>query len=381
MCNMLLTGFDAPIEQTMYFDSPLKNHNLLQAIARTNRPYQDKITGIKKEFGRIVDYIGVFNNLDEALNYDPQDIGDFPNVDDLAKQFPEKLAKAMDFFSAIILENSYECSIEILRKLTHIDHLDFEKKFKEVVQLYEAISPHPILIEHRNQYKWLLTIYEIYLKEFKRVDFDAEFYAAKTRKLIHDSSKLLEFGGHLPEIQIDEKYLQRLKNSKLTSDDKAEKIIRDIETVIRRNELDNPIYEDFASKLQKIIQKKEKESQSIEQILMELEELYSELDQVASLPQREGFPDRASFDVFIEIKNRKLEIDLTLVKDFAKTLCSQIKNDTYSGWQNYEREIKRIKTDVKILLTSDEYRRLDLVEDEELLDKIVGRLVQHYAWT
>lgn len=60
VCNMLLTGFDARIEQTMYLDSPLRDHNLLQAIARTNRPYDDPVTGLSKEFGRIVDYVGVF---------------------------------------------------------------------------------------------------------------------------------------------------------------------------------------------------------------------------------------------------------------------------------------------------------------------------------
>ena len=74
---MLLTGFDAPIEQSMYLDSPLRDHNLLQAVARTNRPYDDKVTKLSKEFGRIVDYIGVFQNYKEALNYDPEDIGDF----------------------------------------------------------------------------------------------------------------------------------------------------------------------------------------------------------------------------------------------------------------------------------------------------------------
>ena len=80
---MLLTGFDAPIEQTMYLDSPLRDHNLLQAVARTNRPYDDKVTKLSKEFGRIVDYVGVFQNYKEALNYDPEDIGEFEDVESL----------------------------------------------------------------------------------------------------------------------------------------------------------------------------------------------------------------------------------------------------------------------------------------------------------
>lgn len=59
----------------MYLDSPLRDHNLLQAVAHTNRPYDDKTCGLSKEFGRIVDYVGVFQNYNEALNYDPADSG------------------------------------------------------------------------------------------------------------------------------------------------------------------------------------------------------------------------------------------------------------------------------------------------------------------
>jgi len=58
---MLLTGFDAPVAQVMYLDKPLKEHNLLQAIARVNRPFEDKNHGL------IVDYYGVSNDLKEAL--------------------------------------------------------------------------------------------------------------------------------------------------------------------------------------------------------------------------------------------------------------------------------------------------------------------------
>jgi type I restriction enzyme R subunit len=70
VCDKLLTGFDAPIEHVMYLDKPLKEHNLLQAIARTNRTHTFKGEDggeIAKPNGRIVDYIGVTNHLDEAL--------------------------------------------------------------------------------------------------------------------------------------------------------------------------------------------------------------------------------------------------------------------------------------------------------------------------
>jgi type I restriction enzyme R subunit len=66
VCDRLLTGFDAPVEQVMYLDKPLRDHNLLQAIARTNRP----LSALGKQVGLVVDYFGVLENLEKALNID-----------------------------------------------------------------------------------------------------------------------------------------------------------------------------------------------------------------------------------------------------------------------------------------------------------------------
>jgi len=211
VCNMLLTGFDAPIEETMYLDSPIRDHNLLQAVARTNRPYDNAGSGLSKEFGRIVDYVGIFTNYTEALNYDPEDIGEFEDVESLVDQFPTVIAEAMTPFDHITLEDTYECTIDITRTLSTLDQGKFEQEYKEVVQLWEAISPHPKLKASRDEYLWLNAIYEIYLEEFRRTDFDSEIYAQKTRKLIEESAKLIDFKGHLPEIKIDSDYLSKLK--------------------------------------------------------------------------------------------------------------------------------------------------------------------------
>jgi len=381
VCHMLLTGFDAPIEQTMYLDSPLKDHNLLQAIARTNRPYEDEKTQVRKEFGRIVDYVGVFKNMNEALDYDPRDIGDIPDVDSLAKKFPETIEKALKYFDDIKLEDSYECSINVIKRLSKIDHTEFEKKFRKALQLYEAISPHPIIIEAQERYRWLLTIYEMYLEEFKRTEFNAEIYAAKTRKLIDESSELIKFHEHLPEIKIDDKYIENLNNSRLNQDDMAEKIIRDIETVIRRNELENPAFIDFARRLENIVNRKNKESENIEEILRDLGTLYFEIDNVSSLPQKEGFPDRASFDMYIEIKNKYPDLDKEQIKSFTIDFTSHFKGKIYPGWQNYNKERKNLKTDIKLFLAEEKYKELHFENDDELINKLCERIIQHYAWS
>ena len=61
VCAMWMTGFDAPSVSTVYLDRPMKNHTLMQTIARANRVFPEKDNGL------IVDYVGVFRNLEKAL--------------------------------------------------------------------------------------------------------------------------------------------------------------------------------------------------------------------------------------------------------------------------------------------------------------------------
>src|SRR6185436_1495446 len=85
--SKLLTGFDAPILQVMYLDKPMKEHNLLQAICRTNRPFPNKSHGL------IVDYLGIFDDVARSLNFDDASVRRvITNLDELKKQFPMVMA-------------------------------------------------------------------------------------------------------------------------------------------------------------------------------------------------------------------------------------------------------------------------------------------------
>lgn len=381
VCNMLLTGFDAPIEQTMYLDSPIRDHNLLQAVARTNRPYDDTVSKLSKEFGRIVDYVGIFENYKNALNYDPEDIGEFEDVESLVLQYPQVLNDALEPFKDIKLEDTYECSMAIVRKLTELDQGKFEQSYREVLQLWEAISPHPKLRDYREKYLWLNAIYEIYLEEFKRLDFEAEVYAAKTRKLIQESAQMIDFKGHLPEVKIDSNYLDELKETKLSPTDKAEKIIRDIETVIRRNEANSAAYVEFQNRLDELIKKKQEESDSIEQLILNLSELYNELDDIATLPQRMGFEDKGTFEIFTLIKNAKMEgLHEEITREFAKEVVDcVIRKKIYIGWQDVPNEINRLRVNIEIFAAADKYQQLAIDDDAQLMDAIMLSVVKHFG--
>jgi len=382
VCNMLLTGFDAPIEQTMYLDSPLRDHNLLQAVARTNRPYDygEGAVKLSKEFGRIVDYVGVFQNYKEALNYDPEDIGEFEDVDALLQTFPQVLDTAFEYFVDIKLEDSYECSIAIIRKLHEIDDISvFENRFHRVVQLWEAISPNPGLRPYRTKYQWLVTIYELYMEEFRRANFDVEFYAAQTRKLLDESTMLLDFRGHLPEIAIDADYLTKLQKTKLSPSDKAEKIIRDIETMIRTNQNNSAIYIEFQERLDALIRQKNANAIEIEGLLKKLSELYTEVDEAIEIPKKMGFDNKGTFEIYQNIKNQIEDFNEELVREFAEELTRKIRSKIYIGWQEVTQEYNRMEGEVALLAANPKYDSLNLDIDGELGKTLMKSILKNFS--
>jgi len=106
--------------------------------------------------------------------------------------------------------------------------------------------------------------------------------------------------------------------------------------------------------------------------------LYFEIDNVSSLPQKKGFPDRASFDMYIEIKNKYPDFDKEQIKSFTIDFASHFKEKIYSGWQDYNKERKNLKIDIKLFLAEEKYEELHFENDEELINKICERIIQHY---
>src|SRR5260221_5625253 len=90
--DKLLTGYDAPFLYCMYLDKPMRDHVLLQAVARVNRPYEDD-KGIKKPCGLIVDFIGILKELNKALAFDSDEVsGVIEDLDLLLNRFRELMA-------------------------------------------------------------------------------------------------------------------------------------------------------------------------------------------------------------------------------------------------------------------------------------------------
>ena len=156
--SKLLTGFDAPILQVMYLDKPMKDHNLLQAICRTNRT-----CGQEKTHGLIVDYIGIFDDVAQALNFDEKAVQQVvSNIDELRQALPLQVQKCLAFFAGVDRTvGGYEGLSAAQQCLPDNDTRDkFAAEYCVLGTIWEALSPDPCLSPYQTDYKWLTQVYE-----------------------------------------------------------------------------------------------------------------------------------------------------------------------------------------------------------------------------
>lgn len=179
--DMLLTGFDAPVEQVMYLDRPLREHGLLQAIARVNRT-----CGAKKKCGYVVDYFGVSDNLQEALAiFDTADIGTpMTSVNDLYRQMQGYHQAAISMFRGTDPED-LDALVRLLKPENK--RAEFDSAYKRFAASIERILPNRIDIQYLNDLRWLAYIRiaakALYEAETK---IDISDCGEKVRKLIAD---------------------------------------------------------------------------------------------------------------------------------------------------------------------------------------------------
>ena len=141
--SKLLTGFDAPILQVMYLDKPMKDHNLLQAICRTNRTF-----GQEKTHGLIVDYIGIFDDVAQALDFDEKAVQQVvSNIDELRKALPVQMQKCLAFFPGVDRSvGGYEGLMAAQQCLPNNEVRDkFAAEYSVLGRIWEALSPDPML--------------------------------------------------------------------------------------------------------------------------------------------------------------------------------------------------------------------------------------------
>lgn len=188
--DMLLTGFDAKNLWVLFLYKPLKEHRLLQAIARTNRPYPGK------EFGLIVDYLGLARYLERALQHFELDFAKevracVRKLEASEEEFEKTILKLKKMFEELGVEvgsvEDVEAAVESL--ILNEKEVEFTEEVKKLRNLYELLSPSDVVFKHLEFYKAVISV-AVALSRYRRAGLrleEIESAANKTRKLIRET--------------------------------------------------------------------------------------------------------------------------------------------------------------------------------------------------
>jgi type I restriction enzyme R subunit len=332
VCDRLLTGFDAPVEQVMYLDKPLRDHNLLQAIARTNRP----LPAMKKETGVVVDYFGVFQNLEKALNFD-ESIREESLIDweALKAIVPGEVARCMELFKGIKIEDTRECLLSALRRLRDPDAaLNFEHNFKSLERLWEAIAPDPCLYDHRFTYNWLCGIWVAHRRRQSGSKATYGELSAKTRQLIEENTTFVDVAEALPVYKIDKDYVAKLDELQTPADKAAA-----LEAALTQELTEGDgsfVYRLLGERLQRLKQRKDANDEATAERLRELQEITDETARAKAEPERLGLTKPGEYEISAVLRAQASAQDEAYLADCARRMIGHLRANhlLVPGWSN-----------------------------------------------
>ena len=235
--DKLLTGYDAPILYCLYLDKPMRDHVLLQAIARVNRPYAGA-NGARKRIGLVVDFVGVLRELRKALRFDSSDVsGVIEELAVLMEDFLEKIERAnADYLGAAGSGSADERLEETVygRFLDPEPRKAFFEAYKEIEALWEILSPSPELRDHVETFKRLTGLYAAVRNAYaNRADYAVDL-ANKTRFLVQDQAVQQGFGYVAKTVTFDLNTLEALRGESGSTEAKVFDLVRGL-----RQEVEN----------------------------------------------------------------------------------------------------------------------------------------------
>ncbi len=332
VCDRLLTGFDAPVEQVMYLDKPLRDHNLLQAIARTNRP----LPSMKKRTGIVVDFFGVFADLEKALNFD-ESIREESLIDwdRLRVTVPVEVDRCLETFKDIAIEETRGCLLAALRRLREPEVAkNFEQNFKSLERLWEAVSPDPCLYPHRYQYGWLCGIYVAYRRRQRGSRDTYGELSAKTKQLIEENTTFVQIAQALPVLKIDQDYVAKLDELP-TPADKAAALEAMLTAELADDDL-SFLYRLLGERLQNIKERQESGDKDTARRLRELEEIAGEAAAAGKEPEQLGLNQPGEYELFTILRAHTSVEDEDYIAACARNMVDHLRRNRLleTGWSN-----------------------------------------------
>ncbi|MGV8112737.1 MAG: type I restriction endonuclease subunit R [Lentimicrobium sp.] len=362
----LLTGFDAPILYAMYLDKPMRDHTLLQAIARVNRPYENEELEMVKPHGFVLDFVGIFENLEKALAFDSDEINAIVKDIQLLKYlFQSKIEKDVPPYLELIKHgfNDKDTDNLISYFRDKSKRKEFFKLFKEIEMLYEIISPDKFLRPYIDTYATLSAIYQVVRNAYaKRVQVDREFQR-KTNELVQS-----KIAGTAPNFnneffEINEKTIQKIKDSQDNDNTKVINLIKSIEKIADENS-DDPFLIGIKERAEAVEENYESRQLSTQEALEEIRKLYEEDIKRRKEQAEKGFDDLTFF-----IYKKMFENEINNAEEITKEIKGEFVN--HPNWKSSEKELRELRQAVYFALLAEED---DIDKAANLIDELFNHL-------
>jgi type I restriction enzyme R subunit len=350
--DMLLTGFDAPILQVMYLDKLLKEHRLLQAVARTNRPFKDL-----KEAGVVIDYVGILKEFKRAFEmYSEEDIkGALYSYDSVKQDFVALIKEILEMFREVPRDYERETLLQAIELLTSDEkkEKEFTEKYKNLRKTFELLGPDEIKLEYFEDYKWLSAIYTYYMKiVIQRPDYEGyvQKYYDKTVRFIHRATEIDRLERELPVIAFDQKYLEALEEKLKTRKEKAANILFTLNRLVLVERHRNPVYESLIEKVERLLEMWREKTKDYEKIFTEGVSAIEEINNLFARQKSLNFTD-LEYSMLLKLE-KKFKSDG--FEKVVKELSKRLEKYMFFGWFNQitvkkevEREIRRFVRGMK----------------------------------
>ncbi len=413
----LLTGFNAPIEGVMYLDKPLRKHTLFQALTRTNRRWTNPETEQEKTAGLVVDYIGLGKQIAEAMKVATKsegasDLDTEPLIAELAAELDE-LYTVFDGIDRT--KTGWESLLAAQERVPPGDaRNEFARRFLKVHALWELLWPEEALIEHRQSYRWLASVYESVQPSQTPDALLWHRLGAKTLALINEHVLSVTVrGGATDHVTIDEETLQALR--KLGFEDIAdgeagegdgredaaptpEDIIESIETRIRKRleaHPDSPTYKSLAERLDKLRQMQLIEAADSVEFLKKLLEVARDVVAAESGDAQDGTTSAEADETSAKLLPEERIGALTQIfnefrpdatPDIVENVVHEIDavasgvqpppgsdQGTFMDWQTSREGVRLVKQAIRVAL-----KKYGLPPTGELFERAYNYVAEHY---
>ena len=342
----LLTGFDAPILYCMYLDKPMRDHVLLQAIARVNRPYEDN-EGLVKPYGFVLDFVGIFENLEKALAFDSDVVGSvIQNLDVLKTLFAARFEETAP--SYLPYAHSWDDRGKE-RAIAYFEDKEgreaFFKFFRQIQDIYNILSPDAFLRPFLEDYGALASLYALIRNAYADNPYVDKELVEKTRELLqeHTESDNFELPGAIHELNADT--LREVADSELSDTVKVLNLRKVLSKTVSEESRSKPFLISIGERADAVAEAYENRQMTTQEALAEFERFAEECNQATIETVRLNLDDNA-YAIYKVLQEYADDISTGHARNFNSIF------DQYPDYQWNEQQASQLRRRFYIALRS-----------------------------